>query len=521
MDALPSCASHRATSVCRGAPPTFPACTADHPTPIISRPISTCARWSRGTHAQLEDRLRLQLCAGISRVVLMDARDEKQRRDTDALEWTLHPWLLSRFLTLLTPLPAPATLANLSAPVDTAYEWAHSVSPDGPSFFLSSGQRRERPRAPPSSLHEIKACVSALSNRPNTSMAGGGGGGGGSGSTDGKEWIALLEAPFESLNVNTLGTTRAPMSLHLPTWARQVRVSLVEFAPPPGGTANALPKRPLVVTATMRSEPWEGCQMEKGAVCVDEADTALFILSAGDTTQGSPDGRHGDASGDDEARVVFLPSSEAGSVQVHRYSDARTSSEPNTMSAEDRSGQRALQACERTQEGRERTVEALAQQLVDGDGYAMLREAISPAEARRLRNHILDALPPHKRTTRVFANHMCQIHKGVPQSPGLDPDCQPLSPLLMTLPTHPAILALARRLLGDGYRLHNAGLSLVSAPEAGTPREALALAHSPHQDLPVNKASVWGGRVPTPSHPLSPRRSGYWTTLRTTTARHT
>ena len=56
----------------------------------------------------------------------MDARDEKQRRDTDALEWTLHPWLLSRFLTLLTPLPAPATLANLSAPVDTAYEWAHS-----------------------------------------------------------------------------------------------------------------------------------------------------------------------------------------------------------------------------------------------------------------------------------------------------------------------------------------------------------------------------------------------------------
>lgn len=253
----------------------------------------------------------------------------------------------------------------------------------------------------------------------------------------------------------------------------------------------------------MRSERWEGCQMEKGAVCVDEADTALFILSAGDTTQGSPDGRHGDASGDDEARVVFLPSSEAGSVQVHRYSDARTSSEPNTMSAEDRSGQRALQACERTQEGRERTVEALAQQLVDGDGYAMLREAISPAEARRLRNHILDALPPHKRTTRVFANHMCQIHKGVPQSPGLDPDCQPLSPLLMTLPTHPAILALARRLLGDGYRLHNAGLSLVSAPEASTPWEALALAHFPHQDLPVNKASVWGGRVPTPSHPLS------------------
>ena len=61
--------------------------------------------------------------------------------------------------------------------------------------------------------------------------------------------------------------------------------------------------------------------------------------------------------------------------------------------------------------------------------------------------------------------------------------------------------ALARRLLGRGFRLHNAGLSLVTPPERAA--EFHLSAHSPHQDLPINAGSVWDGRVPPPSHPLS------------------
>ena len=99
--------------------------------------------------------------------------------------------------------------------------------------------------------------------------------------------------------------------------------------------------------------------------------------------------------------------------------------------------------------------------------------------------------------------------EGEPRSSGHDPSCEPLSPVLLQLAAHPHVLRLVRSLLGEGSRLHNAGLSLVTPPpEArgetpGTTPMGWLAAHLPHQDQPVNSARVWSGRAPPPTHPLS------------------
>ena len=219
----------------------------------------------------------------------------------------------------------------------------------------------------------------------------------------------------------------------------------------------------------------------------------------------------------------------------------------------------------------------------------MFRQALSRAEASLLREDLLSAIPPAKRTTRVFANHMCQVRTpsisiDLPRSPSIvldgllsarwlrgpavcrrrttlfrprpelratlsraaagtliatdDPPCMQglttaLSPVLLQLAAHPHVLRLVRSLLGEGSRLHNAGLSLVTPPPEArgetpgttppeargetpgtTPPEARGetpgttpvgwlAAHLPHQDQPVNSARVWSGRAPPPTHPLS------------------
>ena len=52
---------------------------------------------------------------------------------------------------------------------------------------------------------------------------------------------------------------------------------------------------------------------------------------------------------------------------------------------------------------------AASEAVTHGDGLAMFRGALSRAEASLLREDLLSAIPPAKRTTRVFANHMCQV----------------------------------------------------------------------------------------------------------------
>ena len=52
---------------------------------------------------------------------------------------------------------------------------------------------------------------------------------------------------------------------------------------------------------------------------------------------------------------------------------------------------------------------AASEAVAQGDGLAMFSGALSRAEASLLREDLLSAIPPAKRTTRVFANHMCQV----------------------------------------------------------------------------------------------------------------
>jgi hypothetical protein len=61
---------------------------------------------------------------------------------------------------------------------------------------------------------------------------------------------------------------------------------------------------------------------------------------------------------------------------------------------------------------------AASEAVTHGDGLAMFRGALSRAEASLLSEDLLSAIPPAKRTTRVFANHMCQV-----RSPLISLDC--------------------------------------------------------------------------------------------------
>ena len=148
---------------------------------------------------------------------------------------------------------------------------------------------------------------------------------------------------------------------------------------------------------------------------------------------------------------------------------------------------------------------------------------------------------------------MCvQVHEGRADSPGMDPSCQPVAAELWQLAMQPRVLSLARRLLGDDCVLHNQArhrchrrrwsIGSSSKPRPPLPthccphphpflhprphahhlhpylvlptwqgvalvtpaRHPAELEHAqPHQDQPINTPTVWSGRVPPPSHPLS------------------
>ena len=279
-------------------------------------------------------------------------------------------------------------------------------------------------------------------------------------------WYYVLEAPTDVL-VNSAAVP--PTSSSIP---------IIYFA---AAEDTDFPTRPLVVRATLRdSRSTEQAQL----VVIDEASCSTTDETA--TTADS-------------------------STRVHRY---KASSAGVTDSWEpDESGRELQRQCDDDDDdaagpsvargGDVGWVARAAHALSAGDGVAFLRGAISDDATRHVRDEIWRGLPAHKRTTRVFANHMCQIHAGVPESPGHDAACEPIASALLALPAHTAILALATALLGDGFRLHNAGLSLVTPPADGVSGGGHLSGHMPHQDQPINSASVWGGRVPPPSHPLS------------------
>lgn len=441
--------------------------------------LCVCASLHDGTtQAQLEDWLRFQRCAGVSFVGLSDSRilgiEEKL-----AFNWTTHSWIQSDFLHLLPPASCDAS--------------------------SSAAARRPLEHSAADHCRELAAKRSSCAA------------------------VAFLEAPFEVVS-RTDDDIRA---LPPPGVARRVNV-VSYYRPPPSSPPSLLslpiPPRPLAVEASLR------------AALQPADDVAALLVGVG--------GDNADGVADTTADIELL------STVVRRYSrlaaDTAEDASRNASWVSDHSGQSAQKACDAMGEsagpfGHNRLppqspqppqppqsphpsstrspqpadatdawIEAAAHAVSDGDGITLLRAAVSSDEAKSIRDAILSAVPPSKFSTRVFANHMCQIHRGVAQSPGLDQTCEPLVRALMNqLPLHPTILKLARRLLGDGFRLHNAGLSLVSSTppldasllaspssiaQAAAGRLAAA---TPHQDLPINAATVWDGRVPPPSHALS------------------
>lgn len=345
--------------------------------------------------------------------------------------------------------------------------------------------------------------------------------------------------------------------------ASAVRLGIVRFGRPHASDAHAdearpsleVPPRPLAVRSTARLREWGGCVRDDGALCAALDDTAMLINLDADANQSSSDSELGS---DGEGTLILAPTAPEA-LKVHRYS-SRAVADPAAAAGNvvtDTSGRTTFEACAAASElgtyasprndatdssndapqppidaahahsadGRSRVraprrrradaeadgdffswITAAKAAVAHGDGVARLRGALTAGDAQALRDSLLSLLPPHKRTTRVFANHMCQCVDGEPRSAGHDPACEPLSPVLLQLATHSKVVRFARSLLGDDCVLHNAGLSLVTPAPSGASSQALAQqlsAHLPHQDQPINGAAIWSGRTPPPTHPLS------------------
>ena len=248
--------------------------------------------------------------------------------------------------------------------------------------------------------------------------------------------------------------------------------------------------------ARYRAAEFGRCALRSGALRVDIADTVLLV---------NPGRWAAGAAAAPAATALLAPTA----LGVRRYERA-----PLADGSEVDPSAIALQlACDAStlalpqppadgSAGDQWTAQA-AVELIDGDGATMLRQGVARSEALDLRRRLLARIPPEKQTTRVFANLMCQVYDGAAASPGLDPLCEPLDADLLRLATHGRALAVARTLLGETARLHNAGLALVFPPPHSADRPPSTDPHEAHQDQPVNSAAAWAGRVPPPTHPLS------------------
>ena len=336
-------------------------------------------------------------------------------------------------------------------------------------------------------------------------------------------------------------------------------LSVLTFVRPPRSVAarasqlSEWPPRPLLVRATWRNASWLRCRAVDlaHAACIAEEDVAALQIVQAVTNSEAPPLLHPLIMGSQQspsAQRRGADGTEAegkrARLRVHRATAVQSSGGENGL-VEDPAWRMELASCDAVlqpfshppiptplppapqqpasppsqssrappqsasaasngdeEAGWSAWLETAASVLTEGDGFTLLRQAWAAEDARALRAALLTSLPPEKQTTRVFANHMCQIHYDVAQSPGRDARCEPLSPLLMQLPLHPRILQLAAHLLGEGVVLHNAGLSLVSHHPHTTDTVSPAQ-YVPHADQPINRAEVWGGRVPPASHPLS------------------
>ena len=491
-------------SVAAQPPPPLDYCSASDQKPgVATGTYCVCAEMHEGTIAQLEDWLRQQRCHGAAFIALRMARRLIDRLENASLS-ALSSWEQSEFVSFLSGSEAGGTLVG-GAVFDEQSHHVQLANGNTQGILTAEGLIVQSKRRPPQIQAACRAALPASC-----------------------DWTAHLEAPFEHLvGASALST--------VPTEASTLRVGLVDFRTPIPAPAER-PPRPLPVRATLRAEQWGACVLADGRLCAALRDTVLLERRACGV-------QSFEASSDPSSLpLLYLPQPHAAGLRVHRHSLGPPA--PGQGSIEDQSGRVAQDHCDaagdamgpvppptrdalpprdeeplaKEGDSPSKWADSVAWSVAHGDGIAFLRGAVHAKDAAQLRRQIWSSLPPDKRSTRVFANHLCQIHKGVPESPGLDPECEPVAPGLMELASHPRVVAVAKRLLGDNFHLHNAGLSLVSAPPAlplgatgGAPHaihafrdsSPLAAASTPHQDQPIASAGVWGGRVPPPSHPLS------------------
>ena len=465
-----------------------PDAPADPPPLVALGEASICATINDGTNAQLHDWLRLQSCAGARRIFLRDARS----LDADAAavaRWMLEPFVEAGTLVLLNAsaaAPPPST-----TPADAALVPLFEGEWPPPRRAWLAGEARRGEAA------QVQACL------PHARDAGG--------------WMAVVEAPYDLVVLNETAAAAADggseptcEELRVPD-APAVRIAVAKYAAS-SDDAAALPPRPLSVTHAYRAAEFGRCALRSGALRVDIADTVLLV---------NP-GRWAAGAAEAPAATALLAPTALG---VRRFERA-----PLADGAELDPSAIALQlACDAStlalpqppadgSAGDEWTAQA-AVELADGDGATMLRQGVARSEALDLRRRLLARIPPEKQTTRVFANLMCQVYDGAAASPGLDPLCEPLDADLLRLATHGRALAVARTLLGETARLHNAGLALVFPPPHSADRPPSTDPHEAHQDQPINSAAAWAGACRRRRTRSRCKRCGSSTTLGSATAR--
>ena len=263
-----------------------------------------------------------------------------------------------------------------------------------------------------------------------------------SGSCSVEEEHARVEVTRPSLE-----ETRAlPRALQLLP-PRSLRVALThlaesEHAPPPH-----VPGRPLGATHVLRARSWGECRLRastapaRAPLCVAEADTVEVLLRASGSTSWATA----------PTSPLLIPPSGAG-LRALRYARLPVPQPaPNTQPAGaataaawvgDPVGAVPQQRCEAAalelpqpgaaatgvEGGDERGDEggaeatgdgcggawsswcgAAASALSDGEGVTLLHGAMSTARAAAVRAALLGAIPPEKRSTRVFSNMGCQV----------------------------------------------------------------------------------------------------------------
>jgi hypothetical protein len=288
-------------------------------------------------------------------------------------------------------------------------------------------------------------------------------------------WMALLEAPWEQLQAeardsgdheaeargasrDAVNVTAVARSARPPLPQRSLRLGLTHLAAEASELPH-VPERPLGATHTLRSRCWGRCRLRTAAaavspggrvdlgvdgaaavataqapLCVPDTDT-VELLCLRPTTAVAADA--------DDAPPLLLPPRGAGMralryarlprpplaaheqpTEAHAWLTDPVGAQPQRRcdaAALQRPQQPvplAAEAESAMDEGGEGCAGAWSEwchaagaALSSGDGVTVLRGGMRTEHAAAVRQAIVHAIPPGKRSTRVFSNMGCQAHR--------------------------------------------------------------------------------------------------------------